>query len=114
MKDSEQPDSQDDQDVLRHELDNDSSSSQQSPESHEKCYGPLCRETLDEIKRLTFLVRDRSEILSETHETLTLLKRKLYAVCSKEKGLQLLPANTCKDEKRGKKAFTSEFTDEET
>ena len=41
FEDSEQPDSQDDQDVLRHELGNDSSSSQQSPKSHEKCCGPL-------------------------------------------------------------------------
>ena len=102
FEDSEQPDSQDDQDVLRHELGNDSSSSQQSPKSHEKCCGPLCRETLDEIRRLSFLVQDRSEILSETHETLTLLKRKLYAAWSTEKGLQLLPANTCGDEKRKK------------
>ena len=47
-------------------------------------------------------MQDRSEIFSETHETLTLLKRKLYAACSTEKGLQLLPANTCRDEKRKK------------
>ena len=62
--DSERPDSQDNQEALRHELGNDSSSSKQSQKSHEKCYGPLCRETLDEIRRLTFLVQDRSEILS--------------------------------------------------
>ena len=54
-------------------------------------YGPSCREMIDEIRRLTFLVEDQSELLSGVLANLVEIKRGMYDACPKENDIALLP-----------------------
>eukprot|EP00794_Sanderia_malayensis_P002202 gene2202-2507_t len=53
--------------------------------------GVLVRETISEIRSLTFLLESQPETLFKLHSDLEQLKEQLYAVCPEEKGLPLLP-----------------------
>eukprot|EP00794_Sanderia_malayensis_P004341 gene4341-4918_t len=55
-------------------------------------YGKVCRETMNEIRNLTFLIDDQSVVMSECCKELTAIKSKMYSACPEEKGLPLLQA----------------------
>lgn len=54
-------------------------------------YGPSCRQMIDEIRRLTFLVEDQSELLSGVLANLVDIKKGMYDACPKENDIALLP-----------------------